>query len=573
MSQSDVEKIKERLSIEEVVGSYIKVEKAGRNLKARCPFHHEKTPSFFLSPDRNTYYCFGCHAKGDIFSFVQEFEGVEFPEALEKLADRAGITLTKKSSKENKEYARLKSIMDLSTKFYAACLEKKPEALEYLTNRGLTKETIEQWYLGYAPDGWRNLKNFLEKRGYKESEIEKAGLIKKGDKGNSYDRFRERIIFPINDSSGKPVAFTGRVFGENDSDAKYLNSPDTPLFDKSRILHGFDKAKSAIRTLDFAILVEGQFDLIMAHQAGYKNAVASSGTALTQEHLHMISKISDKLVIAYDSDGAGFRASEKAWQMALSLGMDVKIAPIPSGQDPADLILESKEKWKQVIKDSKHIIEIITESIAQSNLDDRQKGREVSEKLIPYLANVASNIDQEHFVKKISDLLNISADAIRAEIANYEPEKVSTPTPKLASKISSTTHKDDLMMVEGRLFGIYFWQQSLPDSDKTLNPEHLLDEIKGVLGKMFDRTFEKIEQNKESLIFEVEKIYSSENQVKNIKPQVEELIKNLKLQILNKIREQYKSKLKVLEESGDSNEAEELMKKIQEISNKILNIS
>jgi DNA primase len=573
MSQSDVEKIKERLSIEEVVGSYIKVEKAGRNLKARCPFHHEKTPSFFLSPDRNTYYCFGCHAKGDIFSFVQEFEGIEFPEALEKLADRAGITLTKKSSKENKEYARLKSLMDLSTKFYEACLEKKPEALEYLTKRGLTKETIAQWQLGYAPTGWRNLKDFLVKRGYKDSEIEKAGLIKKGDKGNSYDRFRERIVFPINDSSGKPVAFTGRVFGDNDSDAKYLNSPDTPLFDKSRILHGFDKAKSAIRTLDFAILVEGQFDLIMAHQAGYKNAVASSGTALTQEHLHMISKISDKLVIAYDSDGAGFRASEKAWQMALSLGMDVKIAPIPSGQDPADLILESKEKWKQVIKDSKHIIEIITESIAQSNLDDRQKGREVSEKLIPYLANVASNIDQEHFVKKISDLLNISADAIRAEIANYEPEKVSTPTPKLASKISSTTHKDDLMMVEGRLFGLYFWQQSLPDSDKTLNPEHLLDEIKGVLGKMFDRTFEKIEQNKESLIFEVEKIYSSENQVKNIKPQVEELIKNLKLQILNKIREQYKSKLKVLEESGDSNEAEELMKKIQEISNKILNIS
>lgn len=570
MSQNDVDKIKERLSIEEVVGSYIKVDRAGRNLKALCPFHNEKTPSFTLSPDRGTYYCFGCHAHGDIFTFVQEFEGIDFREALKKLADMAGIELSDKPDKDFSQKKNLYELLEFTTKYYEANLSKNQKAIEYLKSRGLTGETIKEWRLGFAPAGWRNLKDFLVLKKYPETDLDKAGLIKKNEKGDSYDTFRSRIMFPINDSNGKPVGFTGRIFEGKNDEAKYLNSPETILFDKSRILYGFDKAKSFIRKFDFSILVEGQMDLIMAHQAGYKNTVASSGTALTEEHLRMLSKISDKIVIAYDSDNAGFRASQKVWKMALSMGMDVKIAPIQSGKDPADIIQQSVAEWKRVIKNSKHIIEIITDQIKDSSLDDRSKGKAVSEQLVPYLKSISSNIDQDHFIKFVADNLSISEDSIRKEVENYKldsNERVIAKPLKIITEADK--NKAELMNLEKEIFGLYFWQESLKSDNRTIEPVEFKEKIQKVYGNNFEKYLVVAESMKDRLIFETEKIYSSDKEDK-IDSKIDELLQILEKKMLTNKRTELQTEIKKAEQNKDEGKITELLKKIQEISSKLM---
>lgn len=584
MSQNEVQQIKDRLSIDEVVGSYLKLEKAGKNLKARCPFHNEKTPSFTLSTDRGTYYCFGCGAKGDIFTFVQEFEGIDFTGALKILADRAGIELTKQNPEVKEKYDRLRSILEISTKFFQIHLSRNQEVKDYLKTRGLTEETINEWRIGFVPQGWENLYSFLQKKGFKNSEIEEAGLIKQGNAGKYYDRFRSRIIFPIFDSGGRPVAFTGRIWQGKDDEAKYLNSPETPLFEKSKILYGFDKAKTAIRKSDFSILVEGQMDLILSHQAGYKNAVASSGTALTEEQLHLISRISEKMVIAYDSDGAGFRASEKAWQMALNLGMDIKIAPIPQGQDPADVIVSDIGKWKSIIKDSKHIIEIIAEKIIGESQDNREKGKKVSEKLIPYLASISSNIDQAHFVKLISDKLNIPEESIRREVDKYVPDSresiIANNNLKVLGKVSDSSgnsgifdKNDKLYKVEKQLLGIIFWQEN--HKEPVIKHQDFKDKIKEIIGPDYQNLYQEIEKEKENLIFKTEEIYSelidNEGQVDitKLKNNIAELLKNLKLKYLIKDRDRYNQKLKAFENQKNDNIVNECLIKIQELTSQI----
>ncbi len=281
---SPVQQIKERLSIEEVVSSYIKLDRAGANLKARCPFHNEKTPSFFVSPDRGSYYCFGCGAKGDIFTFIEEFEGLDFKGALKILAERAGVPLVQYNKEKEGEKERLYKAMEEATKFFEKNLVENQEALKYLRERGLENKTIRDFRIGFVKNDWRELYSHLQMIGFTDIEIEKAGLAKKTEKG-MYDRFRGRIMFPISDSSGRIIAFSGRILEDDGKSAKYLNSPETPIFNKSSVLFGIDKAKDSIRKNNFSILVEGQMDLILSHQAGFKNTVASSGTAMTDSIL------------------------------------------------------------------------------------------------------------------------------------------------------------------------------------------------------------------------------------------------------------------------------------------------
>src|SRR3989339_66129 len=394
---SPVQQIKERLSIEEIVSSYIKLEKAGANLKAKCPFHNEKTPSFFVSPERGNYYCFGCGAKGDIFTFVEEFEGLDFKGALKILADRAGVSLAQYSREKEGGKEKLYKIMEEATKFFEKNLVADKSVSEYLKTRGLEDKTIKDFRIGFIKEDWRLLYSHLKEIGFTDEEIERAGLVKRTEKG-IYDRFRGRIIFPISDSIGRIIAFSGRIFsaqggsasGGEDSNyeqAKYLNSPDTPIFSKSAVLYGLDKAKESIRKNNFSVLVEGQMDLILWHQAGYKNTIASSGTALSDStmakenavsNLELVRRLSNNIVLAFDADRAGFNASNRAAKIALSLGMDVKVVSMPEGIDPADLISKSgSSAWRQVIKDSKHIIEFLLDKALKSVEDERKIGREI----------------------------------------------------------------------------------------------------------------------------------------------------------------------------------------------------
>ncbi|MDQ5971600.1 MAG: primase, partial [Patescibacteria group bacterium] len=336
-TNSPVTEIKTRLSITDVLSSYIELIPSGVNYKAKCPFHNEKTPSFFISPVRNGYYCFGCGAKGDIFSFVENFEGVDFKGALKTLAERAGVPLVY-TKQEGDNRTILYEIMDKATQYFENEFAKSNEARAYLISRGLTDETIKSFQVGYAPDGWRNLSDYLIKMGYTQSDLDKVGLIKISEKG-IYDRFRSRIMFPISDSSGRIIAFSGRLFGkESDTEAKYLNSPDTVLFNKSNVLFGIDKAKLAIRQRGYAVIVEGQLDLLLSHQMGVTNTVAVSGTALSStvidaensiNNLGLIRRLSSNIIFAFDGDSAGVRAAGRSALIALSLDMQVKIAVLP----------------------------------------------------------------------------------------------------------------------------------------------------------------------------------------------------------------------------------------------------
>src|SRR5581483_2261534 len=301
---SSVEQIKAKIDIVSLVSAYMKLDKAGMNWKGKCPFHNEKTASFFVSPDRGSFYCFGCHKKGDIFTFVEEFEGVDFVGALKILAEKAGVTLDKFSgTKEQGEKNKLHNILEQATIFYQRKLSG--EALDYLKNRGVSDETISSFRLGFAPEEWRSLYGHLKEKNVSEADMMAVGLLKQKD-SSYYDTFRGRIMFPISDPSGRVVGFSGRILKVKEEAPKYVNSPETSLFNKSQILFGLDKAKISIRTKDYSILVEGQMDLVMMHQVGINNTVASSGTALTAEHLTRLRRLSNRLIMAYDADNAGF---------------------------------------------------------------------------------------------------------------------------------------------------------------------------------------------------------------------------------------------------------------------------
>jgi DNA primase len=423
-----VSQIKERLSINEVISSYITVQESGKNYKARCPFHNEKTPSFHISPGRGSYYCFGCGAKGDIFTFVQEFEGLDFKGALKVLADRAGVTIVH-SKKDSGEFDRLFLLLDTAVSFFQKELDTQHEAKEYILSRGVSLESIAEFRIGFAPNDWRSLLTHLNEKGYTNKEIELAGLIKESG-GKTYDRFRGRIMFPIFDTSGRPIAFSGRILpsleGEGDKkSAKYINSPDTPLYHKSHVLYGLHLAKSAIRKNTFSILVEGQLDLILSHQSGFKNTVAASGTALVEKterddeslnHLGILYRLSPNIVLALDRDEAGIKAMMRSAHIMLTLGMEVKVADIPEGLDPADCISKNGvESWKQAIRSGEHVILFFTKR-AMIESDKRKQASLIKETVLPLILRLPSALDQEVFVDMVANESGLSKDALLTDL-------------------------------------------------------------------------------------------------------------------------------------------------------------
>ena len=555
-----VEKIKERLGIAEVVGGYIKLEKAGKNLKARCPFHNEKTPSFFVSPDRGSYYCFGCAAKGDIFSFVEQFEGLDFKGALKLLADRAGVKLEydRGSFSDGKsEREKIFQILEEATGYFETNLKSNDEARNYLQKRGVAEKTCVVFRLGYAPDEWRSLLTHLKNKKFTESDLEKAGLIKKNETGsNYYDRFRGRIIFPIADSAGRIVGFSGRILKGKPEDAKYLNSPETELFAKSRILYGLDKAKAEIRRRDFAVLVEGQMDLLMSHQAGVANAVASSGTALTDEHINLLKRFSNRLLLVFDPDEAGFKAALRGAGLALTRGLEVKVAVLPKGLDPADLILRNPADWKDALKNAIFLIDFLLAKILNKGYDKRQLAKAVEKEVLPYIASLKSRIEQSHYISEIADKANIKEEALWVELRKAVPvigKKEENDTLKKPAEKEKLNRRE---LLERRLFGLLF-----AEKDKKLE-----NELKNIFDAVeFKTALEFWQSFREEIIFEVEEILGdgiSEGEIA-------ELLANLKNEML---REKFLQKTKELaeaEKTGETAQAKKLMEECQELSKKI----
>lgn len=561
---SVIEEIKSRLNIVDIVSGYIKLEKAGGNFKACCPFHNEKSPSFFISPSRQTYHCFGCSRGGDIISFVEEIEGLDFPGALKVLADRAGVALTRERTGAKDERAEIYLALELATKFYEAVLPKFPEAENYLTGRGLTIETIKRFRVGFAPDEWRSLGDFLAKKGVPQKVMEQAGLIVLSTQG-FYDRFRGRLMFPITDSSGRVIAFSGRIFKDGagktlgaSASAKYVNSPETEVFHKSRALFGFSQSKEAIRHADACVLVEGQMDLIMSHQAGVTNAVASSGTALTIDHLELIKRFTKNLVLAFDADDAGIAAAHRGIELALAQDLGVRIAALPHGQDPADVVRANPEQWIHAVRNSKQVIDFYLELLPERYKDSATLRTQVSKIIIPLVAQLRSALDQGHYVGEVAKLLHIKDDSVWDEVKKSARVVGTSPARPEQGNIPAVQSRR--MRIENLVHGILLWQEE--------NKEPLL---KNILSHR-DR-FEKLlggpppkAPHKDTLIFEAEVRFQGAAQLEE---ELEELFKSLTEEIL---RDRFGAKmieLKRAEEKGDIPLAEKLLTECQSISKEI----
>jgi DNA primase len=562
---SAVEQIKARLNILDVIGNYVKLEKAGVNYKGRCPFHNEKTPSFFVSPARQSYHCFGCSKGGDLISFVQEIEGLEFLEALEMLATQAGVELKPVNQGERTLRDRLLAIVEVTTQFYERSLLANPAVLTYLRQRGLTDETIKRFRIGFAPSGWRQLYDMLKTAGYSEEDMEKVGLIIKQSSSGAargsgyYDRFRERIMFPLGNTAGKIVGFSGRIYGAADEQAKYINSPQTALYDKSEVLYGYDRAKIEIKRQDACVLVEGQIDLVLAHQAGTANTVAVSGTALTERHLTQISRLTNNLVMAFDSDLAGIAASRRALELALSLGLEVKIAELPPGKDPADVIVEKPELWHNAISQAKQVIDFYLSTLLKRGYDSRALKLAVRNEVLPYVARLNNAMDQAHFVGRIADALSVGEEPVWQELKKLKGIPGTTAGAKKLPLGAKAVSRRDI--VERRLVSLWWWQNSVSESTLGTNIEATLQEILGVEG--LEQLQTKFEPDREQLIMEAEIAYSG---TEKLSPYFDELKQNLHELVLKEDLQSTLQELKQAEVAKDYDRIDKLLKHCQELS-------
>ncbi len=428
-----VQQIKDRLNIIDVISPYAELHKSGRHFVARCPFHSEKSPSFHVSAERGTYHCFGCSVGGDMFSFIQAIDGVDFKEALKILAAKANVELVPESPQKKTERDELLAVLEAATQFFEIGLTNSVDARAYLERRGVTAETIKKWRIGYAPGppqaGWRELKTHLGTKNFKPTTMQLAGLIKSSEGGKEpFDVFRDRIMFPLSDQNGKIVAFSGRILAKDSEAPKYVNSPETPLYHKSELLYGYDRAKHGIRTLGFWLIVEGQFDVVMSHQAGYTNTVAVSGTAFTEHHAQLLERLSSKVVLALDADKAGIAAMKRAAELLLKRGIDVKVAAMPDGADPADMVLSDVKSFKTAIGHSVHVIEFLLAHLRSTVVDDRTFKLRAREEIIPFVTLIPNRIDQEHFIGKIAEGLSTTKEAVLFEVKRLEDEKkMATP--------------------------------------------------------------------------------------------------------------------------------------------------
>lgn len=417
----EVAEVKSRLEVAEVVGGYVQLKQAGRNLKAPCPFHQEKTASFMVSPERGIFHCFGCGEGGDIFKFVMKMEGLEFREALEMLARRAGVELraTRGESRERKaERERLLEATGLAAKYFQMSLVRNPRAIEYVTKqRGLSRKTIEDFQIGYAPDSWEALTSFLTRKGYTPDELLRAGLAgRKEGRSTVYDLFRGRITFTISDREGRPIGFTARVL--DDSMPKYLNTPQTPLYDKSTAIFGFHLAREAIRSSDEVVLVEGNMDVVASHQAGVKQVVAASGTALTLEQLRTLSKLTRNVKLAFDADRAGLAATERAIELGQKLGLTIRMITLGEAKDPDELIVRDVKLWEKAIDAAKYVMDYLVERFEDEyDLATALGKRQFGDQLARFVNRLADPIEQGHYIKLISDKTDTTEEAVARKVA------------------------------------------------------------------------------------------------------------------------------------------------------------
>lgn len=432
MPDTEVEQIKSKLDIVSFIGERIQLKKSGRNYKGLCPFHGEKTPSFFVSPDMQMYKCFGCGAAGDVFSFLQNYESLTFPEALEQLADKAGVTLTKRErTGSDIERDRLLELLHLTAEYYHYLLLHHPlgkPALRYLKTRQITNQTIADWKLGYAPDSWQALQDYLiKKKGFTAPELNQAGLtIQRTDDARRgppsyYDRFRGRLMFPLTTYAGKIVGFSGRILDQQAKEAKYINSPETSLYHKSEMLFGIHLAKKTIRDKNRIIIVEGEFDVLSSHQIGLKETVAIKGSAFTDDQASLIRRLTKNVILALDADAAGQEAMKRAITVAEKQALDLRVVTLSSGKDPDELAKSDPAALKSAVTAAESVFTfLITAALNQTDTATGEGKQQVIDSLVPELAKIEGNVKLDAYKKRLAKELHISEESINAELNKFK---------------------------------------------------------------------------------------------------------------------------------------------------------
>jgi len=437
-----VEDIKQRLELVDIVSQTVKLKRTGKNYIGFCPFHsNTRTPSFVVFPETQTWRCFGqCNEGGDLFSFVMKRDNLDFQEVLKQLAEKAGVVLkaqTPADKKQDQVRQTLTEVLEAAVEFFRKQMletEQGKKALDYLHSRGITDETIKIWGLGYAPLSWNQLLDHLLAKGYTKELILRAGLLTESDDGRVYDRFRDRLMFPIRNPYGKMTGFGGRVLNPEDN-PKYLNSPATDLFDKSRLLYGLDLARAGMRAEDQAVIVEGYMDVIGLHQAGFANAVSPMGTALTEDQFHLIKKITSNVILALDPDEAGQRATFKGLETARKamdqeeqlyfdsrgllkierfLKADIRVTTLPEGQDPDEIALADPEQWRDIVAKAKPIVSHVMDSLAAGkDLNDAKVKREIADQVIPLIEDISSPVEKEAYRLRLATLLRLDERSLQ----------------------------------------------------------------------------------------------------------------------------------------------------------------
>jgi len=603
---SEVEEIKSRLSVTELISEYVRLTKAGSNWKALCPFHNEKTPSFMVSEEHRSFHCFGCGKSGDIFTFVMEMEGIGFREALEQLAQKAGVELKKweaRGEKPETDKKKLYQILELATKWYEknlweACLPAGREKgnkriLDYLHERGFLDETIKKFRLGYAPDGWRNILEFLQKKDFEIADIAKTGLLVEREKDSDskilntkyeirdtrhYDRFRDRIMFPVQDIMGRVIGFSARVApGGDEKTAKYINTPQTTLYDKSRVLYGLHLAKTEIKKRDETILVEGNTDVIASHQAGFPNTVAVSGTALAPEQIKIVKRYTENLKMAFDMDSAGQEAAKRSARICLENDLNVKIVLLPKGKDAADVIREDKFSWEKAVSQARGVIEYFFEdSFSRHDSGSPTGKKKIARELLNIIKDVASPIEKAHWVKALAEKLGVKEETL-LEVLQKAKSEPKMPADR-KDKIPQSVEKEKA--IERRIIGLLVvFPRETKKRRKSLNPadfageaerkiiEKIAREEQGLSPEKMKRLSFGYEAQKliDEAVFEVE----IEREEGRIPSPEEELIKIIKRHKERRLREkivQITQDIKETERAGDKEATKAKLEEFQRLS-------
>jgi DNA primase len=424
-----VDEIKGKVDIVGVINTRVELKRAGKYFKGVCPFHAERTPSFFVSPEMQMYKCFGCGASGDVFSFLEAYEGISFREALEELAKKAGVELSRQApTKGEIETKRIFEILDLAREYYAYVLENHPtgeKARQYLEKRLVAAPFAKAFNLGWAPDSWRSLTNFLVgKKNYTLDEAEKSGLVIKGSQGGGYDRFRGRVMFPLTDFRGRVVGFSGRTIDPEVKEAKYVNTPETSVYHKRELLFGITQAKTAIRKKDRVVVVEGEFDVISSYIAGVRNVVGIKGSAVTEDQLKTLMKLTRNISLCLDADAAGEAAMKRGIEIADHLGLSVAIIPNSGGKDPDEVARSSREEWKKMVTKNISAYQFYIDSaFARYDNNGGEGKKKISEELVPILSKIGNSVEQIYYLKVVAKRLGVGEEAVKSEMEKYTRAK------------------------------------------------------------------------------------------------------------------------------------------------------